>query len=87
MSQTAHTLGEMLAVWRSRPLYACPYVYLDARYERVRQNGPVQKAAVLNAIGVNEAGKHSVLGASVALSEHEVHWREFLQNLWQAKPT
>jgi hypothetical protein len=33
--------------WRSRPLEAQPYVYLDARYERVRQGGIVQKAAVL----------------------------------------
>ena len=60
---------------------ACPYVYLDARYERVRQNGLVQKAAVLIAVGVDESGKRTVLGVSVALSEHEVHWRTFLQSL------
>jgi putative transposase len=54
----------------------------------VRQAGLVQKAAVLIAIGVDEiaigvdeAGKRSVLGVSVALSEHEVHWRSFLQSL------
>ena len=58
-----------------------PYVYLDARYERVRQGGLVQKAAVLIAVGVDASGKRSVLGVSVALSEHEVHWRTFLQSL------
>ena len=56
-------------------------MYLDARYERVRQSGLVQKAAVLVAVGVDEQGKRSVQGVSVALSEHEVHWRSFLQSL------
>ena len=32
-------------------------------------------------MGVDEAGKRTVLGVSVALSEHEVHWRTFLQSL------
>ena len=81
VSQAAQQLDQTLEAWRKRPLSACPYVYLDARYERVRQTGLVQKAAVLVAVGVDEAGKRSVLGVSVALSEHEVHWREFLQSL------
>jgi putative transposase len=81
VSQAAQQLDETLTAWRKRPLSACPYVYLDARYERVRQDGLVQKAAVLIAVGVDETGKRSVLGVSVALSEHEVHWRSFLQSL------
>lgn len=81
VSQAAQHLDQTLEAWRQRPLSACPYVYLDARYERVRQNGLVQKAAVLVAVGVGEAGKRQVLGVSVALSEHEVHWRSFLQSL------
>ena len=81
VSQAAQALDETLQAWRQRPLCACPYVYLDARYERVRLNGLVQKAAVLVAVGVDEAGKRTVLGVSVALSEHEVHWRGFLQSL------
>ena len=62
-------------------------MYLSARYERVRQNELVQKAAVLIAIGVDEAGKRSVLGVSVALSEHEVRWRPFPQSLVSAHLT
>ena len=62
-----------MEAWRQQPLSACPYVYLDARYEWVHQNGLVQKAAVLIAVGVDEAGKCTVLGVSVALFEHEVH--------------
>ncbi|MGI4791256.1 MAG: IS256 family transposase [Janthinobacterium lividum] len=81
VSQAAQQLDQTLEAWRQRPLAACPYVYLDARYERVRQGGLVQKAAVLVAVGVDASGKRSVLGVSVALSEHEVHWRSFLQSL------
>ena len=81
VSQAAKELDATLEAWRSRPLAPQPYVYLDARYERVRQAGLVQKAAVLIAVGVDGAGKRSILGVSVALSEHEVHWRTFLQSL------
>ena len=47
----------------------------------MRHNGLVQKAAVLIAVSVDESGKRCVLGVSVALFEHEVHWRTFLQSL------
>jgi transposase-like protein len=81
VSRAAAELDGVLESWRNRPLGCFPYVYLDARYESVRQNGKVDDAAVLIAIGVDERGKRQVLGVSVALSEHEVHWREFLTSL------
>jgi transposase-like protein len=37
--------------------------------------------AVLTAVGVTPDGKRSVLGCSVARSEAETHWREFLESL------
>lgn len=81
VSQAAQELDATLEAWRNRPLSACPYLLLDARYEKVRQGGLVQDAAVLIAVGVDTQGKRSVLGVSVALSEKEVHWRSFLQSL------
>ncbi len=57
------------------------YLYLDARYEKVRQAGIVQDAAILMASGVQKDGKRSILGISVSLSEAEVHWRAFLEGL------
>ena len=81
VSRAAAQLDSVLHQWRERRLPACPYVYLDARYESVRQNGIVDKAAVLIAVGVDTLGKRQVLGVSVALSEHEAHWRQFLQSL------
>jgi len=57
------------------------YLFLDARYEKVRQSGQIRDAAVLVATGVDPAGKRQVLGLSVSLSEAEIHWRSFLQSL------
>jgi putative transposase len=81
VSRAAQALDETLSAWRERPLGAMPYVYLDTRYEKVRHGGQVVDCAVLLAIGVDRQGQRSVLGASVALSEQEVHWREFLISL------
>jgi transposase-like protein len=81
VSKATAELDEQLQAWRERPLGRMQYLYLDARYEKVRQDGQVRNSAVLLAVGVNEDGKREVLGVSVSLGEHEVHWRNFLQNL------
>jgi transposase-like protein len=81
VSRAAATLDESLEQWRTGALPACPYVVLDARYEKVRQGGQVIDCAVLLAIGVTEQGRRRVLGVSVALSEAEAHWRGFLKSL------
>ena len=81
VSRCAAELDVVLQAWRNRPLGVCLYLYLDARYESVRVCGSSQKVAVLIAVGVTEEGKRSVLGVSVSLSEHEVHWRAFLKSL------
>jgi putative transposase len=83
VSQAAAALDEQLAAWRARALGRSPYLWLDAHYEKVRQEGQVRDAAVLKAVGLDEEGKRVILGVSVALSEHEVHWRTFLQSLVQ----
>ena len=81
VSRAAKELDGVLEQWRNRPLGAFCYVYLDARYEKVRHNGSVIDVAVLVAIGVAETGKRQILGTSVALSEQEAHWRDFLRSL------
>ena len=81
VSRIAQLLDEELEQFRERELGEYRVVYLDAHYEKVRVNGTVQDLAILKAIGVNCWGKREVLGVSVALSEAEVHWREFLQAL------
>ena len=83
VSQCAAQLDAELESWRTRPLEPCRYVFLDARYEKIRHGGQVLDCAVLVAIGVRPDGKRAVLGLSVALSEAEVHWRAFLTGLQQ----
>lgn len=81
VSRAFEALDEGLQVWRNRPIGSCPYLSVDARYEKVRINKKVQDACVLIATGVMSDGRRSVLGVSVALSEAEVHWRSFFESL------
>ena len=60
---------------------AAPYLILDARYERVREDGVVGSRAVLIAIGVNEDGRRCVLGVELASRESRSSWRDFLIGL------
>jgi len=81
VSQAAKLLDDELEKWRNRPLGEYPYLLLDAYYEQVREDGQVRNLAILTAVGVNLAGKREILDVSVSLSEHEVHWRTFLESL------
>lgn len=83
VSRAVAQLDEELDLWRNRPLneVAYPYLILDARYEKVRRDGVVLDCAVLLAIGIDATGHRSILGLSVALSEAQTHWRDFLSSL------
>lgn len=83
VSQAAALMDGELEKWRERPLGEYPFLFLDAYYEQVREDGQVRHLAVLVAVGINPAGKREILGVSVSLSEHEVHWRTFLESLKQ----
>lgn len=81
VSQAATQLDAELEKWRERPLGEYRFLFLDAYYEQVREDGQVRDLAVLVAVGINPQGKREILGVSVSLSEHEVHWRVFLESL------
>jgi putative transposase len=81
VSRAAQALDAEPEEWRARPIGETPYLILDARYEKVRHGGSVVSCAALVAIGIDAAGRRSVLGVSVSLSEAEVHWRDFLASL------
>lgn len=81
VSRAAKLLDEELEKWRTRPLGFYKYLFLDARYEKIRYEGRVIDCAILVAIGIGEDGKRDILGMSAKLSEQEVHWRNFLQDL------
>jgi transposase-like protein len=81
VSRAAAQLDDALQEWRERPLGEITYLFVDARYEKVRQAGQVRDAAVLVASGITPEGERQILGVSVSLSEHETHWKAFLKGL------
>jgi putative transposase len=81
VSRMAEALEPQVQAFRTRKLPACPYVYVDARYEFVREDHRVQKMALMIAIGVREDGVREVLGYRVARVENEAFWSDFLLDL------
>jgi len=58
-----------------------PYLVLDARYEKVREDGAVRSQAVLIAIGIDWEGRRNVLGVEMANRESASSWKDFLSGL------
>ena len=58
-----------------------PYLILDARYEKVRENGVIRSMAVQVAIGINSDGQRQVLAVETANRESQSSWRDFLVRL------
>lgn len=81
VSRASKELDDELAKWRNRPLGECCYLILDARYEKVRQGGTLLSSAVMTAVGVDSAGRRSVLGCECSMSEAQSHWKGFLSKL------
>ena len=60
-----------------------PYLILDARYEKVREDGVIRSRAVLVAIGIDWEGRRRILGVELAGRESTTSWREFVLGLKQ----
>jgi putative transposase len=60
-----------------------PYLILDARYEKVREDGAVRSQAVLVAIGINWEGRRNILAVELASRESLSSWKELLAGLRQ----
>ena len=58
-----------------------PYLIVDARYEKLRENGVIRSRAVLVAIGIDWEGRRQVLGVEMANRESSTSWKEFLLGL------
>ena len=58
-----------------------PYLIIDARYEKLRENGVIRSRAVLVAIGIDWEGRRQVLGVEMANRESSTSWKEFLLSL------
>ncbi len=80
-SRMAAALDPQVEAFRRRSLPGCPYVYLDARYEHVREDHAVRKMAVMVALGVRVDGGREVLGFQVARVENQAFWDDFIADL------
>jgi transposase-like protein len=75
-------LDEQVQAFRERPLEgAYPYLWADAKQEKVRDGAHVVSKAVVIAYGVHETGRREVIGLDVGEIESEAFWREFLRSL------
>ena len=79
ISRLNQSLDEELEKFATRRLEEdYPYLILDARYEKVREDGVIRSRAVLVAIGVNRDGRRCVLAVELANRESASSWKEFL---------
>jgi len=82
VSRLCRGLDEQVRVFRERPLEgAYPYLWLDAKVERVRERGGVRHKALVIAYGVHQSGRREVIGVDVGEAETESFWRAFLRSL------
>jgi putative transposase len=84
VSRINQSLDEELAKFANRRLEEeYPYLVLDARYEKVREDGVIRSQAVQVAIGINGEGRRCVLAVELANRESTSSWRDFLVRLKQ----
>lgn len=82
VSRLCAEIDDKIATFLNRPLEGdWPYVWLDATYLKVRQDGRIVSVAVIIAVGVNGAGRREVLGLAIGASEAETFWTDFLRKL------
>lgn len=84
ISEITRRLDEQLRQFSQRALeQEYPYVILDARYERVREEGNIASRAILVALGIDWEGRRQVLAVEYAQRESLNSWKEFLLGLKQ----
>ena len=82
VSRLVVEIDEKVHAFLSRPIEGdWPYIWLDATYVKVRQNGRIISVAVIIAVGVNTDGRREVLGMKIGASEAETFWTDFLRTL------
>jgi putative transposase len=82
VSRLCEELDGRVKAFLDRPIEGdWPYLWIDATYVKVRQNGRIVSVAVIIAVGVNSDGRREVLGMDIGPSEAEPFWTAFLRKL------
>ena len=82
VSRLCAEIDDKVKAFLVRPLEGdWPYLWLDATYVKVRQQGRIVSVAVIVAVAVNTDGRREVLGLEIGASEAETFWTAFLRKL------
>ncbi|MBN4081460.1 IS256 family transposase [Caldithrix abyssi] len=82
VSDICMKLDTEIQAWLNRPLDdEYPYVFVDARYNKVRRDHQIESHAVLIAKAVNHRGKRDIIGVDVCNNENETNWSQFFKGL------
>src|ERR671928_393653 len=82
VSRICAALDEHVGAFRTRPLEGrYPYLFLDAKVEKVRDGGRVVAKALVIAHGVHETGRREILSIDVGEAETEAFWTGLLRGL------
>jgi transposase-like protein len=82
VSEINKGLDEQVEAFRSRPLDAeYPILWVDALYEKIRDDGKVISEAILVVYGVNLEGKREILAVEPMYEESEASWGSVFENL------
>jgi transposase-like protein len=82
VSRLCEEIDQRVKTFLDRPLEGdWPYLWIDATYVKVRNNGRIISVAVIVAVGVNADGRREVLGMDIGPSEAETFWTDFLRKL------
>src|ERR1035438_9488829 len=86
VSRLCGEIDERVQTFLDRPIEGdWPYVWVDATYLKVRQNGRIVSVAVIIAVGVNTDGRRELLGMDIGVSEAATFWIEFLRKITQKR--
>ncbi|MBM7488107.1 transposase-like protein [Bradyrhizobium sp. USDA 3686] len=82
VSRLCAEIDDKVKAFLARPIEGdWPYLWIDATYVKVRQQGRIVSVAVIVAVGVNSDGRREVLGMDIGPSEAETFWTAFLRKL------
>jgi transposase-like protein len=83
VSRLSSQLDGELGAWRNRPLdaNAYPYLFVDARYEKVRVGSRVVSQGVLIAKALRDDGFREIVAVEVADTESEATYQDLFRSL------
>ncbi|SFH01200.1 IS256 family transposase [Sporolactobacillus nakayamae] len=78
VSSLCGRLDPVVNGWNNRPLEGSyPFLFVDAVYTKVREDGQVRSRGVLISYGINEKGYRTILGLKIDDSESTEAWKNY----------